>query len=567
MTDIFFELGIIIVMAGVVAYFARLLKQPLIPAYIVAGILLGPLFSVITDKAIIDSLSEIGITFLLFSAGLELDMKKIKDVGKGAVIGAITHMTILFLIGFGVFTLLGYGSTVSVYLGLMLIFSSTLVVIKLLSDKKELDTLHGRIIIGILLIQDLVAIVALSILNMSGGSSAFSTLALLFAEGLAVLLIGFLVAKVTFQNVFKFAAKNDQLLFVLTISILFAFSLIYAKIGFSVAIGAFVAGLLMAQLPYKYEMISQVKGLKEFFAVIFFVSIGLALEPVPFESIRLPLGILLFLILAGIPLVIMTALGLAGYRKRTAFFTGITLAQVSEFSLIMMKTGLSQGHIPQEIFSLAILLSLITLTITAYFVKYDEKIYALLGRRLDYIDSLSAGNKNDDYSYSPEEHKPKVILVGYDRTGYGILQRLKKLGKKVLVVDINPDIIKKLVEQKVPCLYGDIGDVEIIERLGFEDVDVVISTIPNFPETMLLIDEVRKKNPGANVIVTAYDGDDALKLYEAGADYVIVPHFLGGEHLGVILKELTGSVTKMLRIKVAHLKALEERKKRHPHQA
>ncbi|MBN2142701.1 cation:proton antiporter [Candidatus Woesearchaeota archaeon] len=566
MSNIFLDIGLMIVLAGVVAYFARLLKQPMIPAYIIAGILLGPVFGFITDKAAIDALSEMGIAFLLFSAGLELDLKKIREVGKGAALGALAHMSILFSLGFLVFTLLGFGSKVSVYLGLTLIFSSTLVVVKLLSDKKELDTLHGRIILGILILQDVVAITALTVLNLSGGS-ALSSLLWLFLEGAAVIALGYIIARLLFQTAFKFAARNDQLLFILTLSVLFAFALVFVQIGFSVAIGAFIAGLLMAQLPYKYEMIGQVKGLKEFFAIIFFVSIGLALLPFSLGDIAVPLVVMLLFVLVVLPLVIMTSLSLLGYKKRTAFMAAITLAQVSEFSLIMMRAGLARGDVPGEVFSLIILMSLITLTITSYVVKYDEKIYSIVGRRLSFLDILSKSDGKEKYSYTPESYTPQVILVGYDRTGYSILDKLRKLRKKVLVVDINPDIIKKLMDEKVPCLYGDIGDEEIRERLMLEDVEVVISTIPNFTETMLLIDQVRAQNPDATIIVTAYEADDALKLYEAGADYVIVPHFLGGEHLSVILKDLTGKVSKLLKVKVTHLKALKERKKRHPSQA
>jgi Kef-type K+ transport system membrane component KefB/voltage-gated potassium channel Kch len=563
LASIFLDIGMIIILAGIMAYAARVLKQPLIPAYIIAGILLGPIFHIITDKAIIDSLSEIGITFLLFSAGLELNLKKLREVGSVATFGALAHMAILFTAGFLIFSFLGYSYMTSMYLGLVLIFSSTLVVVKLLADKREIDTMHGRIIIGILLTQDIVAIIALSLINSMGGAM-LSKVVSMFGAGLMILLVGFVIAKMAFSSVFKFAAKNDELLFILSIMVMFSFAIIYSSIGFSIAIGAFIAGLLLGHLPYKFEMISQVKGLKEFFSVIFFVSIGLSLIPVSLERIGFPLIIMLVLMVVFIPLVMMFVLAMFGYKRRTAFLASMSIVQVSEFSLILVRVGLDKGHISPDIFSLTIILALITISFTTYFIKYDDRLYELFGRKLTLFERLSEHNRSH-MSYEQEGAKNEVILIGYDRVGYSILQKLRKMKKRVMVIDLNPDIIRKLIEEKIPCIYGDIGDLEIIERLGIEDAQMVISTIPNFQDSMLLLKKVREVNPDATLVLTAYEGDDAMELYRAGADYVIVPHFLGGEHLSFILDGLSADLRKRLSIKVNHMKALEERRKRHPH--
>jgi len=559
LTVIFAELGLIIAIAGVVAYLARTLKQPLIPAYILAGILLGPVLGAITDAEVVEALSELGIAFLLFGAGLELNLKKIKEVGSASIVGALAHMAILFTVGFFAFKLMHFPTSTDMYAGFVLLFSSTLVVVKLLSDKRELDTLHGRIILGILLVQDLVAIIVLSVLNTAGKNLAES-LVYLFGQGIIVLIVGYFMAKITFERVFKFAARNDELLFVLTMTILFLFALIYTQIGFSVAIGAFVAGLLLGQLPYKYEMISQIKMLKEFFAIIFFVSVGLAFTPVNPSDIAIPFLVLLFLIVFGIPTVIMLALSIMGFKKRTSFLSAITLIQVSEFSLIFVRVGLDHGQVSADFFNIIILLSLVTLTLTTYVIKYDEKLYSWIGRRLDFMERLALVKRNN-YEFGANAQDPKIILVGYDRIGFAIFKKLRQIGKPALIIDINPDIIKKLVGEQTPCLYGDIGDIEILERLQLEKIETIISTVPNLNETALMIEAVRKRNPAATIIVTAYEADEAMFLYDKGADYVIVPHFLGGEHLSVILEELTGSIGKRIKIKVAHMKALKDRRK------
>ena len=563
MEPIFFSIGIIIIIAGVGAYLARALKQPLIPAYIIAGIILGPVLKVITDKAVIAALSEIGIAFLLFSVGLELNLKKLKDVGNVATVGALIHMGLLFAVSFVAFKLLKYNNLTSVYVGLILMFSSTLVLVKLLSDKNELDTLHGRIIIGMLLMQDIVAIVALTMLN-SIGEPMLGSVLLMFVKGILVFLIGLALAKIIFISVFKFAAQNDELLFILSIMIMFAFSIIYNYIGFSIVIGAFIAGLLLGSLPYNLEIIGQVRGIKDFFAVIFFVSIGLELIPVSFSKIVLPLGVMLGLTLIILPLLTLFLLALFGYKKRTAFLTSISLAQISEFSLIIVAFGFNSGHISSEIFSLTILVAIITIGLTAYLIKFDDKLYQWFGKKMVFFDRLSKHNK-ELISYLEEGAQHKVVLVGYDRIGYSILQKLHMLKKNVVVVDLNPDIIKDLIRKKVPCIYGDIGDVEIIRRLRLEEAELVISTIPNHQDSLLLIKKIREINPEATVIVTSYNADDALELYKKGADYVVVPHFLGGEHISLILEELTTDLNKLLKIKISHMKALQERRKRHPH--
>jgi len=561
---IFFSIGIIIIIAAIGAYLARVLKQPLIPAYIIVGIILGPVLGLITERSIIAALSEIGIAFLLFSVGLELNLKKLKDIGNVATVGALMHMGLLFGASYVAFKLfLNYDNLTSIYIGLILMFSSTLVIIKLLSDKNELDTLHGRIIIGMLLMQDIVAIVALSMLN-SIGHFTLGPIILMFVKGVIIFLLGLFLAKLIFISVFKFAAKNDELLFILSIMAMFVFAIIYHYIGFSIVIGAFIAGLLLGSLPYNLEIIGQVKGLKDFFAVIFFVSIGLELIPVSISSILLPLGVMLGLTLIILPLLTLFLLALFGYKKRTAFLTSISLAQISEFSLIIVAFGFNQGHINSEIFSLTILVAIITIGLTAYIIKFDDKLYQWFGKKLTIFDKLSKHNK-ELISYLEEGAEHKVVLVGYDRIGYSILKKLHMLKKNVVVVDLNPDIIKHLIKKKVPCIYGDIGDIEIIKRLRLEEAELVISTVPNHHDSMLLIKKVREINPEATIIVTSYDAEDALELYNKGADYVVVPHFLGGEHISLILEELTTDLNKLLNIKISHIKALQERRKRHPH--
>ena len=249
MENLFFDIGVVIIIATVFAYIAKFLKQPLIPAYILTGVILGPVLGLITNTDVITTLSEIGIAFLLFIVGLEMDIRKLKHVGMVASFGGIIQIVSVFTIAFIAALLLGFVVLESVYLALVIAFSSTMVVIKLLSDKKEIDTLHGKIIVGILLLQDIVAIMVLSVLATLSEFS-FISLSWSILKGLIALLIALAIGKYIFPKLFTFAAKSQELLFISAVSVSLLYSIFFNYLGFSIVIGAFVAGVSLANLPY-----------------------------------------------------------------------------------------------------------------------------------------------------------------------------------------------------------------------------------------------------------------------------------------------------------------------------
>ena len=556
MQNIFFDIGIIIIIATVFAFIAKILKQPLIPAYVLTGIVIGPFFGLITNTDVITTLSEIGIAFLLFIVGLEMDLRKLKDVGLVSSIGGMVQILSIFTVTFILSVFLGFIYTEAIYLGLIIAFSSTMVVVKLLSDKREIDTLHGRIIIGILLMQDIIAILALSVLTTIGDFS-FLVLFLAIVKGIVVFLVAIGASKFLFPILFKFAAKSQELLFLAAVSVSFIFSILFYYIGFSIAIGAFVAGITLANLPYNIEIIGKVKSLRDFFAVIFFVSLGMELLLGCFETMFKPLLIFIMLIIFLKPLITMFLCSFFGYKKRTAFSTSISLAQISEFSLIIVAQGLFLGHLSQEIFSLTVILAVTTIVLTSYFIKYEDKFYLKLAGILDIFDRLT-GTYNE-LEYMPRK-RHEVILCGYNRIGYSIVNTLKKLKKKLLVVDFNPEVVRKLIEEKIPCIYGDIGDLEILERLNLKGAQMVISTVPTKRDNLLLIKRTKEQNKNAIVFVTSSQVESALNLYDAGADYVILPHFLGGEHVSLLIEDFTDDIKKIITTKINHIKELKKRR-------
>ncbi len=562
LSNIFFDIGLMIIFATILGYFGRMLKQPLIPLYILAGVIIGPIgLGLITDSEVIMTLSEIGVAFLLFVVGLELDLRKLKDVGGVIIAGSIIQIVMMFTAGILIGTWLGIFSKQLIYFGLIVSFSSTMVVIKLLADKNELDTLHGRIVIGILLMEDLFAIIALSIVQTLGNFSSLFFLEAIF-KALGLLLLTYIASKYIFPTIFKIGARSQEMLFLVAITICFSFGMLSVLFGFSIAIGAFLAGIALANLPYNTEIESKVRSLRDFFSTIFFVALGMKLILTNISEWIWALLALTVLIIIFKPFLITTILSFFGYKRKTSFMTSTSLAQTSEFSLIIAAQGLLLGHITEEFFSMTILLLVITITITTYFIKFDDQIYGKTNKLFKIFEKVSSFENEMDLLNENPTHK--VVLIGYDRIGFTIASTLDKLKKDYLVVDFNPDIIKKLIKKGQPCVYGDIGDIELLEKLRLEQVDMVISTIPDEDAAELLIKKVKQVNPHAIMIVTTMDLNEALNMYENGADYVVVPHLLGGHHASILLEDISYDLDKLVQTKISHIRELRERKEAHP---
>lgn len=555
MADVFLEIGLIIILATIGGYMARIFKQPLAPAYMLAGIFLGPVFGLITNSDLILKLSEIGIAFLLFIVGLELEFKRLKDIGIIASIGGTIQIAVLFIFGFAIAIAFGYTKLTAVYLGLVIAFSSTMIVVKLLSDKKQLDTLHGRIILGLLLMQDIAAILALSILTTSNGWSLIASV-LSLVKGALIVVLAIFCSKFVFPTVFKFAARSQELLLLVALSVCFLFSLLFQLVGFSIIIGSFIAGVALANLPYNFEIIGRVKSLRDFFATLFFTALGLQLYLGGIKSLVYPLLVFSVFVILVKPLVTMIIVAVFGYTKKTTFMTSLSLAQISEFSLIIVAQGLALGHISQNMFTLTTILAIVTMTLTAYFLKFDDWIYKKLSRFLDLFNFMDATH----LEYIPKEMRYDIVLCGCDRIGTSILRSMIDTKKSILVVDFNPDLIRRLIKSKIPCIYGDIGDAEILDRLSLKNAKLVVSTVTKFEDNVMLLRKAKRENEFITVFVTADKIHDALELYNKGADYVILPHFLGGEHVSHLLAKSIGDLKKVSLQKFTHIEELKARR-------
>jgi hypothetical protein len=359
-----------------------------------------------------------------------------------------------------------------------------------------------------------------------------------------------------FPKLFRFAANSQELLFLSALSVCFLFSLFFASLQFSISVGAFVAGVTLANLPYSYEIIGRVKSIRDFFLTLFFVSLGTLLVGIQ-KNHLIVLGILLAIVWFIKPLITVFITSFFGYKKRTGFLAAVSLTQISEFGLIIATQGMLIGHIQQEIFSIAALLAVITMSATSYFTKYEYFFYSKLQNFLKRFESFSDGQ--DQLEFSDGKKKYDVLLIGYDRIGYSIVKKLHLLKKELLIVDYNPEVIKRLAREKIHCIYGDISDSEILERINLKGISMVISTSPDKRDNALLIKKAKEANKKIIVFVTSYKVDDAIQLYDAGADYVILPHFLGGEHVSILIETFGNDIRKILRHKFSHIEELKKR--------
>ena len=556
---VFVELSIVIIIAVVVAGIMRLLKQPLVIGYILTGIIVSPYFlNIVKSTDAIATFAQIGIVLLLFMVGLNLNPKIIKDVGKVSLVTGVGQVIFTSVIGFFIAQLLGFSTIVSMYIAIALTFSSTIIIMKLLSDKGDLETLYGRISIGFLIVQDLIVIVILMVISSIPAGMDFATLALESVfKGVGLLILLFLISIYIFPWLTKVIAKSQEFLLLFSIGWCFAIASLFYYLNFSIEAGALVAGITLSLSPYHYEISSKMKPLRDFFIILFFILLGSQMVFTNISQFILPIIIFSAFILIGNPLIVMVLMGLLGYTKRNSFLAGLTVAQISEFSLILIALGVSVGHLTNDILSLVTMIGLITIAGSSYLILYANKIYPHLSKYLGIFERK--GKKVDEHRY----HKDgiyDIILFGYDRIGYDILESFKKIKKKFLVIDYNPEIITKLAKEGFDCKYGDADDSELLNELNFSKTKMVVSTIHNLDTNLLLINKIREFNKKTIITVVSHQIDEAMKLYDAGATYVLMPHFLGGHHVSAMIEEHGLNINKFLKEKVAHIEHLRKRK-------
>ncbi len=551
--NLFTELSLIIAVGAGVSMVMRLLKQPLIIGYILTGVLVGPsLLHLIEDQESIKVFSEIGIALLLFIIGLGLNIRVIKEVGRVSGVVGLMQVIGTVLAGYTVSFALGYGRVESLIVGVALSFSSTIIILKLIGDKKEQGRLYGKIAIGILLAQDIIATLSLIFIAASS-DDGFSPSSLLWlgVKGVVITAPLFLISLHLLPRMRKLIAGSQEFLFLFAIAWGFGAATLYKQFGFSIEIGALLAGISLASTPYAQEIASRLRPLRDFFVVVFFINLGTVLDFGSIGSTWYKVVALSLVALIAKPLITMMIMGLMRYTKLTSFKTSTALAQVSEFSLVMLILAVSQGLAREELVSVITMVALVTITFSSYFIIYADKLYRMLESHLSLFERRVIKAEH--------EHKAtyQLVLFGYKKGGAEFLKTFKNLGKKYIVVDYDPDVIDLLEHHDHNYLYGDATDTEFLEELGLEHAKLVVSTISDYQTNLWLTRYIERVNPRIVFICTTDNSHHASELYNEGADYVMLPHYIGSDKIGSFIKKSGLKKSEFKKYRNKHLAYLE----------
>ncbi|WKZ25196.1 MAG: cation:proton antiporter [Patescibacteria group bacterium] len=553
--SLFIELSLVIGIGVIMAVIMRLLRQPLIISHIITGLIVGPfILNVITAFDIFHLFSQIGIAILLFTVGLHLNPQIIKQFGKISLATGLGQVLFTALVGFLICLSLGFSPIAAVYVSIALAFSSTIIILKLISDKGEMESLYAKISVGFLLVQDIIALILLfSIPIIASEGSSYTGLAIMFAKGIGLAILAWVVANRVLKPLNKFLSGSQELLFLFSLSWGFIVAAVFLMFGFSLETGALIAGVSLATLPSREEISARLMPLRDFFIVVFFIMLGAQMVLTGlWQTIPIALILSLF-VLIGNPIILMIIMGRFGYKKSTSFKTGLTVAQISEFSLILVALGLTYGHIDTAIMSTVTLIALITIFFSTYMIMYSDNLYNYLEKWLSIFEKKQTKEKE------PKNKKYPIVLFGCNRIGHDFVENFRHSKKKFMIVDYDPEAIESFSSLNIACEYGDAGDINFLESLELKAIELAVSTIPVLATNKLLTEVIRKKNKKAVIMMVAHSIQDAIELYDKGVDYVVLPHFLGGRHAADIVLKLGNNRRKFSSLKNKHLDYLQKK--------
>jgi Kef-type K+ transport system membrane component KefB len=550
--DIFIGISLIIVIAAIIAGILQRLKQPLIIGHIITGLIVGPILFQSTEfREIVDSLSHFGIALLLFIIGLSLSPKVIKEVGRVSFFTGIGQIALISTCGYFLARLIGYDAITALYLGLALTFSSTIIIMKLLSDKHELNKLHSKISIGLLLVQDLlVALLLIGITAFGGGSASPYDIVVLGLKGLFALSFVALFSIYLVPRLSVVFAKNQEFLFLFSIGWGLGFATLFHILGFSMEIGALAAGVALSSSPFHFEISTRLRPLRDFFVILFFILLGSRIDLSLFQSELVPIIIFSLFVIIVKPIMVTFLTGFQGFRRKVSFLSAVNFTQVSEFSIIVLMAGIKNG-LNDSVVSLITIVSLVSITVSSYLILYGQRIFPLLQKLIF--------ERGKTKRIKPITEEFEVILFGCNRVGLDFLRLFEDKGERFLIVDFDPETIKKLEALGLNCRYGDADDNEFLEELNLSKVKMVISTVPNFETNHFLIERIHQVNKKAVIIVISHESERAIELYEAGATYVITPNSLSGKYASMLISKYGYEKENFDDERDKHLKDLKKR--------
>lgn len=530
MDSVFLNFSLVFGLAVLAGLLLRFLRQPVFLGYVLVGLLSSLFFSTKIKPETFSLLSSSGIMLLLFLVGLEMNVSEVKKLGPRVLAVSFGQLIITFILFLLVFFGFGLSLTFSSILAIAITFSSTIIVVKLLSEKHDLESLYGKVSVGILLIQDVAAIVLLLFISDKGGEN--SLWLLLFKIFLLVAISVFASLRIMPKLLHRLSGSADELiLFSLAWCFLFASFVSSKYIGLSVEVGGFLAGLALSGSFEHHHIVNKIKPIRDFFLTIFFVVLGLSIDLS--KTALLPAFYLSAAILLVKPIVVWVIMRLLGYKQRVAFITGLFIGQISEFSFILISMASNLGYLTGSQLALVSSSGIITMVVSAYLIVNHDFVYRLVRPLLDRI---WPDRPDDVRQEKGEKLSGHVVLFGCHRMGGGILSHLESRGETVLVVDFDPEIVAELARRGKSVIYADAADIDSYDQFGLDKAKLIISTVRDVKDSLELLQEAKKRKIEAPVVVEAESGEEARVLYKAGAAYVVYPHFVGGLHIGDLIK-------------------------------
>lgn len=540
-THHFAQLAMILWIVAIISYLMKLLKQPMIIWYIISGIILWPtVLWWMTNTENVALFSHIGVAILLFMVGLGLNPAIVKDLWKASFVVWVGQVIFTSVIGVWIALLLWFETIESIYISIALAFSSTIIIVKLLSDKWVMDELFGKISIGMLIVQDIIAMLILMILASLPAAGIevnwFEFSGVLVAKIFLVGAVTYILTKYILPKILSYVATSQEFLLIFTLGRCLMYAAGLEAIGFSLEIGALLAWVTLASSPYRFEIGSKMKPLRDFFIMIFFVFLWSQLQFGDIANYVWPIIIFSLFVLIWNPLIVMVLMGRMWYQKKNGMMVWFTVAQISEFSFILMAIALSIGHITDvNIVSMVTMIGLITIAGSSYYFTYSEEIYRVIRPYLGVFERKVAEAEKEMNSDWSSEYD--IVVFGNHRTGKWIVDMLVKNNKKFIIIDCDPYVIKKLTEQWLPCKYWDASDTDLLEELNLHKAKMVVSTIHDAETNALILQQTKKFWDHHISLLSANRLDDAEMLYAMGATYVLVPHIVGGHHTAMLIEQ------------------------------
>ncbi len=505
----FVSVALILALAVAAGAIAKLLRQPVVVSFIIVGILAGPTaFNLVEGAEEIRLFAKFGIAILLFLVGLKLDFHMIRSTGKVALVAGLSQVAFTAAVGFGIAMLFGFEATTAFYIAVALTFSSTIIIIKLIGDKRELDTLYGRIAVGILIVQDILVVAAMVVIvtiGTPGEGSVVTDLVVTLASSAVFLGVIAFASKFVLEKVLDWISKSPELTLLFGVAWAIVLAAISILIGLSMEIGAFVAGVSLASTAYRESLGARMVSLRDVMLLFFFIELGASLTFADALGQLWPAIVLSLFVLVGKPLIVFAIMGWMGYRSITSFRTGVALAQISEFSLILIALGYSLGQVDSAVLSLVTLVAVFTITVSSYLILYTDKLFPLMQGFMHLFERGKASAVDEE----SQSLSFDAIVIGSGRFGTEVISGLISSGSSVLAVDLDPDALARARELGAETLFGDVGDPDFAKMLPIHQTGTLICTAPDRSTNTLLLESLKSLDYGGELYLTALDNQTA----------------------------------------------------------